>query len=189
MLRRALTLAATAATLTACGIPTVTTAADKEAAISAPRGAATAGASTKSSTPKPAGIGDVITLKGSGDLKVAVKLNRVIQKGAPANELVKPEAGKRLFGVEIIMKNVGAETYDDSPSNGAKVVDSEGQEYDAALFGEIAGTHKLQATTMASDDTRKGVLAFEVPTAAKIVRFQLALNSGFADQKGSWKLK
>lgn len=184
---RLLALAATAALLTACGTPTVTSTAD-----SGTKGAAKSDAKPGSgkSAAKSAGVGDAITLRGSsGDLKIAVTPIKIIRNGAPANDLVRPKSGNRLFGVEIAMKNVGTETYDDSPGNGAKVVDSEGQEYETDIFAEIAGAHKLQATTMATGDKRKGVLTFEVPKNAKIVRFQLALNSGFANQKGLWKIQ
>ncbi|MFC3986432.1 DUF4352 domain-containing protein [Streptosporangium jomthongense] len=181
----ALTLG-TAAALTACGTPTVTTSPDtaaQEAAISKPSAAESSATPAK----KKAGVGDIITLTGSEEtLKVSVKVAKVITKGAPANDMVKADAGKRLYGVELVLKVTGTATYDDSPSNGAKVIDDEGQEYDASLFGEIAGTHKLNATTIAPGDVRKGTLVFEVPTNAKITRFQFALNSGFADQKGVW---
>ncbi|MDP9849663.1 hypothetical protein [Streptosporangium lutulentum] len=42
------------------------------------------------------------------------------------------------------------------------------------------------SVTMGAGDSRKGIIVFEVPQAAKISKFQFALNSGFADQKGEW---
>ncbi|MEV8637799.1 DUF4352 domain-containing protein [Streptosporangium sp. NPDC051023] len=186
---RLLALAVTTAALTACGTPTVTSTPDadtaaEEAAISKPSEGESSAGSTK---PKPAGIGDAITLTGSDEgLKIAVSVVKVIKNGKAPNEIQNAQAGKRLYGVELVLKNVGTATYDDSPSNGAKVIDSEGQEHDPSLFGEIAGTTQLKSTTIAPGDKRRGVLVFEVPAKAKIERLQFALNSGFADQKGVW---
>ncbi|WP_156325392.1 hypothetical protein [Nonomuraea sp. SBT364] len=42
--------------------------------------------------------------------------------------------------------------------------------------------------TLAAGDQRRGTLVFEVPKNAKIERFQFALESGFAEQKGEWRL-
>lgn len=193
---RLLALAVLAAAVTACGSATVTSTPDtaaQESAISAPSAAATVGSTPEASmpaAPKAAQIGDVITLKDNSDtLQIAVKPARIIKAGAPANDMVKPEAGKRLYGVEVVMKNTGSKVLSDSPGGGAKVVDDEGQEYEQSLFGEISGAHKLGEITLAPGKVRKGVIVFEVPEDAKIVEFMMALSSGYADQKGSWTLK
>lgn len=191
-IRHALALAAVAVGLTACGTPTVTSTPDtaaQEAAISKPSDAPST-ETAPSSAPKQAKIGDVITLKdNTGDRQVAVKLNRVITSGAAANEIAKPGAGQRFYGVEVILKNSSSETFTDSPGSGGKVIDAEGQEYEKALFGEIAGEHNLGEVTMTPGAVRKGVIVFEVPAKAKIVEFQMALSSGVADQKGLWATK
>lgn len=182
----ALAAAALTLTIASCGSPTITTAADGPADSPAQKQAPT----SAPKKPNVARVGNVISLHGTdAALKIAVKLNKVINSGTASNDMTKPDAGNRLYGVELILKNTGTATYDDSPSNGAKVVDSEGQEYEASLFGEIAGTHRLESTTFSTGDVRKGVIVFEVPAKAKIVKFLFALNSGFADQKGQWSTR
>jgi len=88
----------------------------------------------------------------------------------------------------ISIKNVGERAYDDSPANGANVVDDEGQSYEASLFGEVAGLHNLGSVTISPGGTRKGAVVFEVPENAKIVTLQVALDSGFAQHTGEWAL-
>lgn len=172
--------------VSACGPTTITSAADNPTAAEAD--AATAG-EEKAEAPKPAKIGSVITLSGSdADLKVQVKVHKVIANGTPANDFVKPESGKRLYGIQLTLKNAGKSTYSDSPGNGAAVIDSEGQEYTASLFGEIAGAQNISSTTIAPGDLRKGFVIFEVPSKAKIVKLQMSLDSGFADHHGEWSL-
>lgn len=189
---RLLAAATLAVALTACSAPTVTSTADQESAISAPNGAPTVDSTPEASTPaapKAAKVGDVITLKDDSDTQqIAVKLSKVITAGAAANDMVNAEAGKRLYGVEVILKNTGTGTLNDSPGTGAKVVDDEGQEYEQSLFGEIGGAHKLGEVTLAPGKLRKGVIVFEVPKDAKIVEFLMALSSGYASQKGSWTI-
>ncbi len=170
----------------ACGSPSITNAADNPGSAEAE---ASASGEAKAEAPKPAGIGDAITLVGSdAELKMRVKVNKVIANGTPANDFVKPEGGKRLYGVELTLKNAGKAAYSDSPGNGASVIDSEGQEYSASLFGEIAGAQNLTSTTIAPGDLRKGYVVFEVPGKAKIVKLQMSLDSGFADHHGEWSL-
>lgn len=191
---RVLALAVLAIGLTGCVTPTVTSTPDtasQEAGISAASESPTVGeASETPAAQQAATVGDTITLKDSTETRqIAVKLNKVIAKGPAANDMVKAEAGKRLYGVELILKNTGGGVWDDSPGSGAKVIDAEGQEYEASLFGEIAGTHPMGSITLAPGKARKGVVAFEVPADAKVVEFLMALSSGYAEQKGSWTIK
>ncbi|MER6829532.1 DUF4352 domain-containing protein [Streptosporangium sp. NPDC000563] len=73
-----------------------------------------------------------------------------------------------------------------SPSNGAMLIDTEGQQY-RTTYGDIQeGVSFAGSVTMSSGDSRKGVLVFEVPKTMKIKKLQFALDSGFADHKGEW---
>ncbi|WP_214106781.1 DUF4352 domain-containing protein [Acrocarpospora catenulata] len=134
----------------------------------------------------PAAIGSAITLSGmKSTLKVAVTVTRVIP-GTPKNQFLKPDAGNRWVAVELELANVGQDVYSDSPSNGAYLIDSEGQQY-RTTFGEVQeGVSFGGSVTVSTGDRRKGVLVFEVPESARLAKFQFALNSGFADQKGEW---
>lgn len=176
---RALAAAALIAVLAGCGTPTVTSTADGTAAAKA------------SSAPKKAGagVGDAITLKGTDEaLKIAVKLVKVIPTAKGKDQFNKPSAGKRFYAVELVLKNVGKIAYDDSPFNSAKVIDSKGQQHDPTL-SEVSGGAALTTTKIGTGDSRRGILAFEVPKAAKIVKLQFALDSGMAQQTGEWSTR
>ncbi|MFC4534723.1 DUF4352 domain-containing protein [Sphaerisporangium dianthi] len=116
-----------------------------------------------------------------------VTVTKVTQRATPSNQFLKPKTGNRYVAVELRLANKGRAVYDDAPSNGAKLIDSEGQQYNTT-FGEISEGVVLSAVTVSPGDSRKGVLLFEIPASVKPAKFQFGLNSGFADQKGEWIL-
>lgn len=137
---------------------------------------------------QPAQVGGTLPLKGFQGLQVDVTVTKVELKATPANDFLKPKAGNRFVAIEIKLDNKGQAAYEDSPSNGAVVIDDQGQQY-RTTFAEVKEGQAFQGSvTMSSGDSRKGVLVFEVPEGAKLAKLQFALNSGFADQKGEWVL-
>ena len=79
--------------------------------------------------------------------------------------------------------------YADSPSNGAKAADSEGQRFDA-WFGEIsAGPAMSSDVSLPKGEKALGWIVFEVPKDSKIVSVQFGMNSGFSNQTGQWSVK
>ncbi|GAA5077328.1 hypothetical protein HNP84_003698 [Thermocatellispora tengchongensis] len=144
-------------------------------------------ASEASEADEPAKLGGTITLAGlESDLQVAVTLERVVETATPANDFLKPSAGNRFYAVELVLHNKGQAPYSDSPLNGAVLIDAEGQQYRATIAEVREGVAFGGSVSMGAGDNRKGVIVFEVPAAAEIAKFQFALNSGFADQKGEW---
>lgn len=186
--RFTLAVALLAAALTACGAPTVTSTEDKEAAISKPTGDTGSGGEASANKPATAKIGSVITLNGFDNAKVAVKLSRVFPSAASAIDGIGPDPGNRFYGVELVLKNVGETPYEDAPSNGAVLIDDEGQQYSSTIVDLKGGVPLNGTVTIGPGDVRKGVIGFEVPKNAKITRLQFALNSGMADHKGIWHL-
>lgn len=166
--------------LTACA-PTEVTSSPDEQPATAPQ--------TQETQGKQAKIGDTITLKGSeSELKLAVTVVKFAQSAKSKDEYSGPEPGERFAAVQITLKNVGSIAYDDSPDNGAKLIDDEDQQYDAGL-GEVALGPSLGSVRLAPGSTRKGYMVFSVPKDAKISKFQFTLDSGFASQSGEWLLK
>ncbi|MGI5285320.1 DUF4352 domain-containing protein [Nonomuraea polychroma] len=77
-------------------------------------------------------IGDAITLEGNDPgLKVAVTVNWLFSPATPADTFTKPQTGKRFVAVEVTLTNQGQAVYSDSPTNGAVLIDAEGQQYRA----------------------------------------------------------
>lgn len=135
-------------------------------------------------------VGDTITLKGNDEgMKVAVTVVKVAQKAEGKDEFNQPEPGQRFAAVQIRLKNVGTIAYDDSPGNGAKVVDAQDQQYESYLGDVALGPSIGSDVKLAPGSTRKGYLVFSVPKKAKLTKFQFTLDSGFATQSGEWLLK
>ncbi|MFD4528612.1 DUF4352 domain-containing protein [Streptomyces sp. NPDC058470] len=148
--------------------------------------------STQSPTPSPASsaaVGDTLDLTGNGDgEQLAVTVVKVVDPAGSKNEFSTPEAGTRFVAVQFRLKNTGTAVYDDSPSNGAKVVDAQGQQFDATIEDTTAGPSFPASVTVAPGDTGLGFITFEVPTASKIAKVQFALNSGFSGNTGQWNV-
>lgn len=131
-------------------------------------------------------VGDSITLQGNNeDLRVRVKLLR-IRRNIPAGPYDSVDG--KLIGLELLLTNVGDATYDDSPSNGARLISRSDREFDPAFL--TGGPCELWAgVTIAPGSKRRGCLAFDVPKTVKAKTFQFSLDSGFGPESGEWDLR
>lgn len=139
--------------------------------------------------PRAAQLGDPITIKGNeGGSAVQVTALKVVATVTAKDGFSKPEPGNRFMAVQFALTNTGDASYDDAPSNGAKVSDAEGQQYDTALLEDSSAGRGLPSLLkLAPGATAKGYLVFEVPKAAKIVSVQFSQDSGFG-QTAEWKI-
>ena len=137
----------------------------------------------------PKRIGDSITLKGLSGERIRVKVIRVVDP-ATGGEFDEPKAAHRYVGVYVQLKNVGRKAYRDSPSNSGTLVTTGDKEAASALIaegecsGEFGGSVRLSPGSK-----RRGCLPFEVRDGRDPQEFQFALNSGFADDFGEWRLR
>jgi hypothetical protein len=139
--------------------------------------------------PSTASVGGSITLQGiDPGLKMKVTVAKVVNPATPAQDFSKPKAGNKFVALEIALENAGQAVYSDSPTNGAMLIDGEGQQFRSTFHDVQEGQSFGGTATINTGDSRKGVIVFEVPEGAKLAKFQFALNSGFADQKGEWAL-
>ncbi|PWI09054.1 hypothetical protein DIZ27_18950 [Streptomyces sp. NWU339] len=178
-----------ALTLTACD--TGSTVVDKPKENAAAR--ADSGKDTekeKSEAPEVAKVGDTLTLEGFEEgSKLDVTVVKVADPAKSADEFMEPASGKRFVGVQFQLVNTGEAAYSDSPSNGAQVADTEGQQFDAT-FGDItAGPSMASSLKLKPGAKGLGWIVFEVPEAAKVDTVQFTMDSGFADKTGEWKLR
>jgi hypothetical protein len=139
---------------------------------------------------KTAAVGDTLTLKGIEDgEQLDVTLKKWLPTAKPATEFDIPQDGKRWAAAQFELVNTGSKVYADSPSNGAKAADSQGQRFDS-WFGEIkAGPGMSSDVSLPKGEKALGWIVFEVPKDSKIVSIQFAMNSGFSDQTGQWTVK
>lgn len=139
---------------------------------------------------KTAAVGDTLTLKGIEDgEQLDVTLKQWLPTAKPGTEFDVPQDGKRWVAAQFELVNTGSKVYADSPQNGAKAADSQGQRFDS-WFGEIsAGPAMSSDVSLPKGEKALGWIVFEVPKDSKIVSVQFAMNSGFSNQTGQWTVK
>jgi hypothetical protein len=137
-----------------------------------------------------AGIGSAITLAGnSSGEQMAVTVTRVITTAQPGDEFSSAPAGDRLYAVQFRLADTGSAAYSDAPSNGAAVVDSVGQSYNASLADNAAGCAPFSSPeNIAPSSSGLGCIVFEVPKSVKITRAQFTLDSGMGPDTGQWNV-
>ncbi len=174
--------------LTACGTTddTVNTTPKTNAAAESTTTTATSAPPAK----KTAAVGDTLTLKGIEDgQQLDVTLKKWLPTAKPADEFNVPSDGKKWAAAQFELVNTGSKVYADSPSNGTKAADSQGQRFDA-WFGEIAAGPAMSSdVSLPKGEKALGWVVFEVPKNSQIVSVQFAMNSGFSEQTGQWTVK
>jgi Domain of unknown function (DUF4352) len=151
-------------------------------------GGTAGGGSTKNNPAKTAGIGSAITLSGnSSGEQMSVTVTKVIASAQPGDEFTSAPAGDRLYAVQFRLRDTGSAAYSDAPSNGAAVVDANGQSYDAAIADTAAGCTTFPPTeNIAPGSAGLGCIVFEVPKSATIKDVQFTLDSGLGPDTGQW---
>lgn len=132
-------------------------------------------------------VGSSITLKGQDNgEQVTVTVLKIVDPAKSSNDYESPDPGKRYVAVQIKIQNSGTVTYDDSPSNGSKLIDSQSQQYDAEISDPVSPG--LGSVKMAPGSTRVGYITFQVPNGTKLASFQFGPDSGFAPETGEWQI-
>ncbi|MGK4582710.1 DUF4352 domain-containing protein [Kitasatospora sp. HPMI-4] len=150
--------------------------------------AAPAGADKKSDAPAAAKVGDTISLKGFDKANTAdVTVVKIVDSPEGADEFTKPEDGKRFVAVQFKINATGTKAYSDSPANGAKLLDGQGQSFSPTFSETKAGPGFSGGTAdIAPGESGMGFITFEVPKDTRIAKVQFGLDSGMAPQTGQW---
>jgi hypothetical protein len=141
-----------------------------------------------------ADVGDAIVLSstddpnGTGTLRLAVKVENVVPTAFGRGAFENPRKGERFVAVRFVFKNIGATAYHDSPTFGAKAIDSAGHGYDPTVATVSAGPGFARVVNLRHGQIRIGFIVFAVPKAARIVAVQYALNAGYAPELGEWRV-
>ncbi|MBW5484491.1 DUF4352 domain-containing protein [Streptomyces bambusae] len=187
------TVLATAAllTLTGCTDTDVKTKPDAAPAPAQSSNSAPATPAASAAPQKKAAVGDTLTLAGNNDgEKIAVTVKKWVDPATSKEEYVQPKDGNRFVAAQLELVNTGTAPYDDSPSNGAKVADAEGQQFTSTLtMGITAGPEFPGSVTIAPGGKALGYIVFEIPKDSKVNLLHFSLNSGFASQIGQWDIK
>jgi uncharacterized protein DUF4352 len=181
-------LAVSALALTACD-PGTTVDNKPKAHASAP--AKTSSKAKKQAAKKPdvAKVGDTIGVKGMDDgSKLDVTVVKVVDNAKSSDGFTTPAAGKRFYGVQFKLVNTGSKAYSDSPSNGAQVSDSQGQQFQTTFADITAGPSMSSDVRLQPGAKALGWVVFEIPKGVKLAAVQFTMDSGFSDDTGEWKL-
>ncbi|MDF9816945.1 DUF4352 domain-containing protein [Streptomyces sp. SPB162] len=173
-----------------CSSPSVTTS-PSSARPSA--GGSSVPDSSSTASPTAAGqaeaqVGDTLDLVGTGDgERMAVTVTRVVDPAGA--DVFSPDQGNRFVAVQFRLRNTGTAVYADSPSNGAQVVDTLGQAFNATIADTNAGPGFPGSVRLTPGSTALGFVTFEVPKASAIAHVHFTLNSGFAADTGQWTVQ
>jgi hypothetical protein len=140
-------------------------------------------------TPDKGTIGDSITLRGQ-ETELEVRVVRVLDPApaGPADITLDPRA--RFVGVELRLRNIGAGRYSESPLAGSTLLTGGGGEAEPVnLIGGPCGGDFALHVSLAPGARRAGCVPFEVAGGKRPASFQFGLDSGFAPEVGTWRLK
>jgi len=132
-------------------------------------------------------MGSPHVLQSNDGGKVSVNVLQVIDPATGQDGYV-PKPGYRYVGVQIRLGNVGQSVYDDSPENGAILVDDRGEQHYADLAEVTDGDGFGGHVTLQAEETRAGFIVFQLPQNVRAATFQFALDSGFAQNMAQWTL-
>lgn len=156
------------------------------APTSAPDGPA-AGASPTPRERQRARVGESVAIRGSDDLRISATVLEIVDP-AQGKEFFEPDDGHRYVGVHVRLGNVGTKTYEDSPGNGATLIDSKDQQHSEALAEITAGPGFEGTVRLQPEDSRTGYVVFQIPTDTTPRLFQFTLDSGFGPDTAEWTI-
>lgn len=152
-------------------------------------GGSSAGTGTAAgTTAKPAAVGDSLTLSGVNGLKLAVTVTKVVDP-EHGGRFDRPDSGDRYVGVFIRLRNVGATSYEDSPSSGSQLLPSGGEQARGVdlTSGGCSGDFSTRVV-IAPKSAQTGCIAFELPRRQAPATFRFTLNAALRTDTGVWNL-
>ena len=149
---------------------------------------ATGASPAGSPAPKTAGIGSAITLAGyDSSEQMSVTLVKVIGSASPdSSGFDDAPSGDRYYAAQFRLADSGSAAYSDSPSNGAEVVDSAGQSYQASITDTVNGCVSFPATeNVAPGSSGLGASSSRCRNRRKSSRSSSPSTRGWGRRRGS----
>lgn len=136
-----------------------------------------------------AAFGQPLQLLGSDAVDVIATPTRLIDPYTSTaysdGELIDtPDPGTRFLAIELSVRNVARRAYEDSFSNGAKLVTTDNHTIDTTYAAVCNGS----GIKIPAGETRVGCVVFEVPFGVAIRQFEFATNSGYGVETGAWAM-
>jgi hypothetical protein len=127
-----------------------------------------------------------LVLDGQLGERVEVTVLRVVDPARSTGFSGGPPKGSRVVGVELRLRNIGPDTYEDVPSSGAVLSVDGGPDLKPPLFDDVANAFDVVHLSPGASAT--GFVGFDVPDGARPTAFRLKLDSGFGPQQGVWAI-
>jgi hypothetical protein len=131
-------------------------------------------------------LGQLLRLTGSEDTTdIEIVVSSVADPFPPA-EFEEPPPGMRYVVVAIGVRNRSRLRYDDTLSNGAKLVTTSNTTVASAHVRQCADT---DAVSVPPREIRVGCVGFAVPLGAGVRQIEYRTNGGFGRETGVWRLR
>ncbi|MEU3353952.1 DUF4352 domain-containing protein [Streptomyces sp. NPDC037389] len=134
-------------------------------------------------------VGNTVTIKAKNGAQIAVTLKNFADPAQSDNKFMKPSAGKRWVAAQLEIVNTGTEVYDDSPANGVKVTDEQGQAYTHSIGSTTAGANMPATVKLSGGQKALGYVVVSMPESAKVKAISFTPDSGFAKESAEWTVK
>lgn len=136
-----------------------------------------------------AAFGQPLQLLGNEEVDVIVTPTRLIDPYASATysdgtPIDTPSPGTRFLAIELSARNVARGAYEDSFTNGARLVTTANRTIDTTYAAGCNGS----GIKIPAGETRVGCVVFEVPFGVAIRQFEFATNSGYGEETGAWAM-
>ncbi|MEU4210926.1 DUF4352 domain-containing protein [Streptomyces sp. NPDC026206] len=131
-------------------------------------------------------VGGTANLKAKNGAQVAVTLKNWADPAKSDNKYMQPSAGKRWVAAQFEIVNTGRTVYDDSPANGVKVVDDQGQAFTHSMGSTTAGPNMPASVKLKAGEKALGYVVVSVPENTKPKAVTFTPDSGFAKETGQW---
>ncbi|GHC33983.1 DUF4352 domain-containing protein [Streptomyces cinnamoneus] len=131
-------------------------------------------------------LGGTATLKAKNGAQIAVTLKNFADPAASDNKYMQPKPGKRWVAAQFEIVNKGQTVYDDSPANGVKVVDDQGQAFTQSIGSTTAGPSMPATVKLKAGEKVLGYVVVSVPEKAKSKSVTFTPDSGFGKETGQW---
>ncbi|MEV5242515.1 DUF4352 domain-containing protein [Streptomyces cinnamoneus] len=133
-------------------------------------------------------VGGTATLKAKNGAQIAVTLKNFTDPATSDNKYMQPKPGKRWVAAQFEIVNKGQTVYDDSPANGVKVVDDQGQAFTHSIGSTTAGPNMPATVKLKAGEKALGYVVVSVPEKGKPKSVSFTPDSGYGKETGQWNV-
>ncbi|MFI9306477.1 DUF4352 domain-containing protein [Streptomyces triculaminicus] len=131
-------------------------------------------------------VGGTAKVKAKNGAEISVTLKNWTDPAKSNNKYMMPKPGNRWVAAQFEIVNTGAAVYDDSPANGVKVLDDQGQSFTHSIGESTAGPNLPATVKLKAGEKALGYVIVSVPENGKPKSVTFTPDSGFAQDTGKW---